>query len=187
MVEPFTLTALGAVAATEGIKFLYGQASEVLKRWRERKAGDEAAAATPIAVNPVASEKLLAGKLEEPRVDFDALERLHEGIRDAAKELSDYAGGLEDPDPDDEQLARTLDTLRRALEVVYRQRITFKGEDRPPSGPAVIAGAQVDEVEGRLTNLRARRIAGGNVDARLEVKKIEKSGEVTNLDVDTIG
>ena len=36
--DPFTLAAVGAVAITEGIKFLYGQAGEVLKRWRERKA-----------------------------------------------------------------------------------------------------------------------------------------------------
>jgi hypothetical protein len=39
MPEPVTLTAasIGAVALTEGIKFLYGQAGELLKRWRERK------------------------------------------------------------------------------------------------------------------------------------------------------
>ena len=38
MADPFTLGAVGAVVLTEGIKFLYGQAGEALKRWRERKA-----------------------------------------------------------------------------------------------------------------------------------------------------
>lgn len=37
MVDPLTISAIGAVAITEGIKFLYGQAGEILKRWRERK------------------------------------------------------------------------------------------------------------------------------------------------------
>ena len=37
MVDPLTLSTIGAVALTEGIKFLYEQAGEVLKRWRERK------------------------------------------------------------------------------------------------------------------------------------------------------
>ena len=37
MVDPLTLSAIGVVAITDGIKFLYGQAGEILKRWRERK------------------------------------------------------------------------------------------------------------------------------------------------------
>jgi len=39
MSDPTTLSAaaIGAAALTEGIKFLYGQAGEILKRWRERK------------------------------------------------------------------------------------------------------------------------------------------------------
>jgi len=37
MIDPLTISAIGAVAITEGIKFLYGQAGELLKRWRERK------------------------------------------------------------------------------------------------------------------------------------------------------
>ena len=45
MADPLTLAAVGAVALTEGIKFLYGQAGETLKRWRESK-GTKAATAT---------------------------------------------------------------------------------------------------------------------------------------------
>jgi hypothetical protein len=43
--------------------------------------------------------------------------------------LGNYAGGIKEPNPDDRELAEPADALRRALDVVYRQRITFKGED----------------------------------------------------------
>jgi hypothetical protein len=62
MVEPFSLGVLGAVAATEGIKFLYAQAAEVLKRWRERRACRDAEADAPIAVDAAAAS-LLEGRL----------------------------------------------------------------------------------------------------------------------------
>src|SRR5436853_581049 len=120
MADPFSAAALGALAATEGIKFLYGQAAEVLKRWRDRKAGKVAAALTPI---PVPDRSVLEGKLESPTVDFDAVERLHEDIETLADALGKYAGGLREPDPGDEELAAAADGLRRALEVVYRQRL----------------------------------------------------------------
>jgi hypothetical protein len=37
MSEPVTFSVLGGWAALEGIKFLYGQAAEVLKAWRDRR------------------------------------------------------------------------------------------------------------------------------------------------------
>jgi len=39
MSDPDTLSAavIGSAALTEGIKFLYRQAGEILKRWRERR------------------------------------------------------------------------------------------------------------------------------------------------------
>ena len=40
MTDPLTLSALTASALTEGIKFLYGQAAELLKRKRERSTAD---------------------------------------------------------------------------------------------------------------------------------------------------
>ena len=45
MSEPLTLTGVGVVVLTEGIKFLYAQAGESLKRWRERNRDAKTAAA----------------------------------------------------------------------------------------------------------------------------------------------
>ena len=184
MVEPFSAGALGALAATEGIKFLYSQAAEVLKRWRDRKAGREAEALAPI---PVQGDTVLEGTLEPPRVDFDALERLHVDIKQLASVLGDYAGGLEDPDPSDGDLTAAADGLRRALEVVYRQRITFKGEERGASGPVVIGRAQVEKVEGEVVGLRARLVGSGRVEATAEAKEVLKGGKLTGGEFDRIG
>lgn len=38
MSDPLTLTVVGTIVITEGIKFLYSQATEVLKIWRDNKA-----------------------------------------------------------------------------------------------------------------------------------------------------
>lgn len=131
MVEPLSWAVLGALVATEGIKFLYGQATEVLKRRRERKAGKEAEAAEPIAVP---ADAPLQGRLEPPQVDFDVADRLQDEIKALRSALADYADGLADPEPGDQELAAAANGLREALEVVYGQRITFQGEDREPSG-----------------------------------------------------
>jgi hypothetical protein len=39
MPEPVTITlaVVGTAALKEGVKFLYGQAGELLKRWREKR------------------------------------------------------------------------------------------------------------------------------------------------------
>src|SRR4029453_12668768 len=83
MADPLTLAAVGALALAEGIKFLYGQAGEVLKRWRERKA-TAATGPTPVASEPVAVELPAAafdGRLRDPRLDFRVVARLGEGRR----------------------------------------------------------------------------------------------------------
>jgi hypothetical protein len=182
MVEPFSAAALGALAATEGIKFLYGQAAEVLKRRRDRKAGKTEASLAPI---PVPDQNVLEGKLEPPKVDFDAAERLHEDIETLADALGKYAGGLRDPDPNDQDLAVAADGLRRALEVVYGQRITFKGEQRDPSGPVVIGRADVEQVAGDVAGVRARLVKSGRVEGTLTAKTV--SGTGAGVDIDTIG
>jgi hypothetical protein len=182
MVDPFSLGALGALAATEGIKFLYNQAAEVLKRWRDRKAGKEAEAQAPI---PITSPEVLQGTLEPPRVDFGAVDRLHDDIKQLAGVLGNYASGLEEPSADDRELVEAADALRRVLEVVYGQRITLKGEDRQPSGPAVIGRADVDKVIGDVAGVRARLVRSGRVEG--ELKAGEVTGRGAGVDVDTIG
>lgn len=184
MADPLSWGVLGALVAAEGVKFLYGQATEVLKRRRECKAGREAEAEAPV---PVPADAPLEGTLEPLRVDFDALEGFHDEIKTLRSVLADYADGLVDPEPGDQELAVAANGLRQALEVVYGQRITFRGEDREPSGPVVISRVEADTVAGDLAGLRARLVSSGRVDATAVVKQVLPGGKVTGAEFDSIG
>jgi hypothetical protein len=184
MVEPFSLTALGVYAAKEGIEFLYEQAGQVLQRWRDRKAGRAAESEAPVSL---AHTDALEGVLQQPAINFEAVERLHEDIKTLASVLGGYAGGLEDSEPGDEELASAVDGLRQALEVVYGQRITFKGERREPSGPAVFGRAEVERVEGDVAGVRARLIRSGRVTGEAHAKDVPAGGKLSGVDVDTVG
>ena len=182
--DPLSLGALGAVAATEGVKFLYGQAAEVLKRWRDRKAGKDADAHSAI---PLTGAEVLEGKLNPPIVDFDAVGRLHEDITKLAGVLGNYAAGLEEPDPNDRELTEAADGLRRALEVIYGQRITFKGEDRAPSGPIVVGRAEVDRVAGDVAGVRARLARSGRIHGEVKSTVVEHGATASGVEIDEIG
>ena len=96
MPEAVTLATLEAAALTQGITFLYGQATELLKRRRDRKdaAVDDGSPASP--PRPV-DEPILAGKLVPVEVDEQVIEsRSEEFLRTyrAAQFLRErYSGG----------------------------------------------------------------------------------------------
>jgi hypothetical protein len=186
MADPLTLAAVGALALTEGVKFLYGQAGEVLKRWRERKAaGERPGGSAPVQV--VLPADAFDGQLNEPRLHFEAVERLERDLWDLWEAVAGYAQGLREVDSGDRRLLELVDGLRQALEAVYGQRLTFKGEARPASGPVVVGEAKVGEVSGYVAGLRARRVLGGEVVGRAEAGDVGPGGQVIGAEVDTIG
>src|SRR5262249_42870647 len=157
------------VALTEGIKFLYAQAGEALKHWRERKAARSASvehdSAAPTSVNLPA--EAFVGQLKDPHLDLDVVARLEGELRDLRSALADYAQGVDEVDPHDKQLLETVDGLRRAMEAVYGQTITFNGESGASSGVVVVGEAKVREVSGYVAALRARHIISGSVTGRV--------------------
>ena len=191
MLEPLTLSAFGAVALTEGIKFLYAQAGEVLKRWRDRK---DAAHGTASASQPPPAESVdvrlpavFEGQLSAPQIHFEAVHRLEAQLREGRKDLSDYAEGIEAVDPANDNLLRRIDVLRRLLEAIYQQRLTFQGEHRPASGPVVKGRIDVGEVAGYAAAVRARVIASGQVTGEATSQRVAPEGRFITIDVDTIG
>ena len=153
MADPITFAAVGAVVLTEGIKFLYGQVGEILKRRRERKAaGAESSAAPskePVPMVADASASALQGKLEPTVADFDKLEQVADSMMTIRDSLTSYKEGERDVKPDDAELAAKVDTLRRQLEAVLGQRITFKGEKREGTGtPVVVGGVELKTLSG---------------------------------------
>jgi hypothetical protein len=186
-VDPVTLSALGAVALTEGIKFLYGQAGEILKRYRERRQADEEGRPQPPEPIQVKDPGILAGRLEPAEMDIDAAERMQADLTALAGRLGNFANGLEEVDPRDEDLLQATEALRRTIEAVYHQRITFQGEDRPPSGPLVEGSIDIDEVAGYAGAVRAGWIASGRVIGEVRATRVEREGEAVAVDVKQIG
>ncbi len=88
--EPVTLAVVGTTVLTEGIKFLYVQAGEVISRWRHRR--DQ-----PV---PVPADAPLEGTLEPAKVDPAAMERLEGEIVELRRALSPYLDDVA-PEPVD--------------------------------------------------------------------------------------
>lgn len=177
MADPLTLSALGATALTEGIKFLYGQVTELLKRRRERgaKSGDEASPG-------------FVAKLEPIEPDGAVLARLEPDLRELRRVLGDYADGVDPVDPADHRMLETMDAVRRMLEAVYRQRITFPGENRPESGPLVEGEMDVTTVAGYAAAVRVRHVSGPAViRGGGSAGEVSAGGQFTGVEIDTIG
>lgn len=184
MPEPITLAALGSLALTEGIKFLYGQAGELLKRWRARRDGrdvdDDAARLGPPA-------GLLDGSVPAALPDDGYADRLGDQIRDLRRSLADWAEEVEEVVPADDVLLRRVDALRCLLEVAYGQRLTFRGESRPASGPLVSGEIDVETVAGTAAAIVAGTIGSGEVTGRARAGRVEPGGRVTGVEADRIG
>jgi hypothetical protein len=182
--EPITLGGLGAAALTEGIKFLYSAAGEALKRWWARKDARADSASELVDIQP---PEVVMGTLEPLRVDVDALQRLEGEVEQLWAALSPYAQGRQ-IDAGDERLLTTTDALRRALEAVYQQRITFHGEDRPPSGPVVSGEIDADVVAGTVGGVIAETIEGGaTVEGAATVREVEEGGSAAGVRAKRIG
>ena len=177
MADPLTLSVLGATALTEGIKFLYGQATELLRRHREKSAK------APVSAPDV---PVLEGELAPLDPDLGVLDRVAPDLRELRRVLQDYFDDIEPVDPSDDRLLEATDALRQLLEGIYRQRITFRGERRPASGPAAAGTIDVDTVAGYVAGVRARIVAG-NARLRGEVRAGEVTGTAIGVDIDRIG
>jgi len=183
--EPLSLGALTAAALTEGIKFLYAQAADFLKR---RRAREDAAAAEDDTIAPVPTpDGLLNGELQPIRIDFAALDRLASDIRQLRSALADVAQEIEPADPADQTMTDAADALRRALEAVSHQRITFAGEQRKSSGPIVDAEVNVGDVVGYVAGIRAKAVSGGQLRSRVTGGNVDAGGSVVGIDLGDIG
>jgi hypothetical protein len=182
--DPFSAGTLGGVVLTEGIKFLYQQAGEVLKRWRERRESGGAETERALLRPP---KGLLQGTVQAVGPRDDQANALEEELRKMRRLLGDYAEGIEALSPGDQLVAQQTDALRRLLEAAYGQRITFRGEQRPPSGPLVTGEINVKQVAGNAAAIRAKSISSGEARGRAEAERVEQGGKLTGVDIDQIG
>jgi hypothetical protein len=116
------------------------------------------------------------------------VEQLEQELRDLRKAVADYADGTDEVNLGDAGLMETVDALRRAMEAVYGERITFKGEPGPVSGGQRAVGeVDVREVRGSVTGLRARRIISGTAIGKVKADFVAPGAEAIGLSVDTLG
>lgn len=138
MAEPLSLAALGAVALTQGIGFLYGQLGDLLRRRRERRsqAGDAPVGAADIPPQG-AGGQILDAPLRPGPIDEAALDRHADQLAALRGLLFPYVEGDRQVEPSNSQLMNQVEAARLLLEQIYQQRITFKGEQRPSTGTAL--------------------------------------------------
>jgi len=128
-----SLAAVSATTLTEGIKFLYGQAAELLKRRRERADQREQKLPPLQAETP---SQVLDGRLDPGSVDEGIVDDYAQDLAELRRRLMDYVDGVVGVTPDNKELLSSVDALRGILELVYGQHITFVGEQRPMTGTA---------------------------------------------------
>jgi hypothetical protein len=186
--ELFSIAAIGGLALGEGIKFLYTQAGEILKHRRDRKAAEVAGAAPPSEPLAVETPTVVMGTLNPITIDPDAADELAEELSALRKELSDFADGIETPEPTDERVVRTTNALRDAIEAIIGQRITFEGEDREPTGSPVVTGTvRAKEIRARASGVEADEVTGGLVEGTVEADLVDEGADVAGVRVRSIG
>jgi hypothetical protein len=187
MADPLTLGAVGLVALKEGIKFLYTQAGEVIKYWRERKDAKGSEDGQKLErISASLPNDAFDGQLNTVEISVGALNSAARELSRMRQDLTPYVDGLEEIERDNPELLARADSLRNLLEAVYRQRITFKGESRPSSGTVVDAMIDVEKVAGDAAALRAKEVTSGVVLARARAKTVEAGGKLTGAEIDRI-
>ena len=176
MADPLSLAALGGVAATEGIKFLYGQVAEVIKEWRGRRDDRPQALEVPIGETGV----LDAAPVSTP-VNAAVLAQHHAAMVELWARLAPYAQGLQDVDVGDEALARTAGELRALLEAAYGQRFTFRGEDREPTGTQANVAQVLGTVSGLAAGVQGDVGPGATVTVRQDATEVIDGGTVIGV------
>jgi hypothetical protein len=180
MSDPVTLSiaGVGAVALKEGITFLYSQAGEILKEWRKRKDNPELHTVEPKSTS---LPDVFDGQLENPSIDYATVTALEPRLRTLYRDLSEYATDVEPVKPEDSQLLRTVDELRRCLEAVFDQHITFKGENRSRSGTIVAGHVRAKIIAGEAIGVEGEGTGVGDVQGTIDASKIERGAKATGV------
>jgi hypothetical protein len=187
MADSVSWESFGNAAVTQGISFLYGQAADLIRRWRDRKSGksEDTLKVTPA---PGVDQTVLAGQLQYSPIDEDALAGNMDNLLWLTERLGSYVSGIREIDSTDRELAAAAEALRGLLELAYQQRISFRGEARDVTGSAVDVTITAHHVSGKLTLARIGNVTGtAHVEIRGDIDSVDREGKVVGLDTDTIG
>lgn len=183
--DPLTLAGVGGVALTEGIKFLYGQAADLLREWRSR--GDEAAAST--AEVRAELPDAVGGGVLEAEVDLERVGAHSDRLTRLCGDVGNYANGIATITDEDRRIFELTAELRDTLEEVLGQHITFNGEQRMATGTPIVSGRVTAEtVEGTADGVAAETISGEtHVVGSVDVGTVAEHGSVAGVRAKRIG
>jgi hypothetical protein len=189
MADPFTLASVGSLVLSEGVKFLFSEAGDLLRRWRDRKAsapeevGGRSVQTVALILPPALGDHPLSAD-----VDLARVEPVAERLLQLRGVLSNYVDGTSEVDPEDHALLRTADDLRGLLEDLLGQRLTLAGEKRPASGtPIVHSMLRLGTVEGEATGVKVDTAKGGLIDSDASAQEVKKGGRLTGVRIGTLG
>jgi hypothetical protein len=156
--DDLSMAGLGAGALTEGVKFLYQQAGELLQRRRAKKADVPDVVAEPRVLPEADPDRVAACE--------DELTQL---VAELAKRLPEHGS----VPAGDRSVLLLAEALRQVLGAVYGTPIVFSGE-----AARVHAVVKVDAVAGVVAGVQAKLDAGGTFQTELTVGRVEPGGEV---------
>lgn len=166
------LAGVVTTALTEGIRFLYQQAQELIGSWRADRTAEVTGAPPPVGV--------FLGELRLVPDDPSVLDE-HAGAFDTLLTSPGLVrltlGHAVDPDNEDQM--RAAAALRALLETVSGRRITFVGESgRDTSGTTVVRGeAEATVVRGLLAGVDADEIeSGARLTGHVKADEVEQGG-----------
>ena len=122
----------------------------------------------------------LVGSLELPlRIDADQLEHHLPALEILALGLTRYERDPALITAEDAVLMEMLGRARSALEDIYGQHFTFKGETRARSGP--LSHQDYDTVSGEVTGLEAQDAIRGSVTSTIRARNVEVGAKVVGM------
>lgn len=188
MSDPVSLAAIGAPIVAEGVKFLYRQAHALLRAWNQRRLNGTDIAEGEVLDVALTPSPALANQPAAGGADASRVAQAGEQLQALATALAPFAEEWQ-PLPDEGRtLPPAATNLRELLEAIYRQPLSFQGEQREQTA----AELDFEQVLGTVTNSTVTMIGtaavadGAHVVARQTITDV-KDSTVTGIGALTIG
>ncbi|NML54806.1 hypothetical protein HHL19_18610 [Streptomyces sp. R302] len=166
------ISAVMGSALPATLTFLYQRLEAVLERRRSGRVAE------PEADPQIPAE--LVGDLEMPlRINPDHLASRLPELEVLALAMVPYTRAPEQITAEDARLIEMLGRARAALEDVYGQRFTFRGEPREQSGP--FSELFFDTVAGEVAGMEAQEAIRGSATSKIRAKSVEAGGKVVGM------
>jgi hypothetical protein len=153
----------------------------LLKRWWDKN--DTQNSTEPERINLELPEKAFDGRLHDPVVHYDVLRVTADELENTYGRLAPYINGARPMETADAKYLALADQLRTMLEAVVEQTITFKGEQRAPSGTRIDATMKIGTLSGEATNVDLE--GAGDVRSNVDAMTVEEGAKLTNVRVRT--